>query len=379
MTASLLHALNDAATVAVPMIFPLLYADKFIITSYSQIGIISNLGLLVTLAVQILIVKMSCRFEYKNLLLSSSLGISLSLACLTISNSFLTLLLLFIIMRIATSVYHPLVIAWISKTQASSNLDRAMGIQSGSGNIGVLLAFISVGLLSQHFGWKKPLLFWSLLAFVLAIATYFMLTGISSSEADRPSMKISAWMSILKKIKKFIPGFILGGLGWSVIIYYAPSLLTHEFSVPMDKTGIFLSLWVGLGTISGYSYGMVSRRLGRSTVFLLSIAGAAFSLAIIGLGRSQTLVVVGLLLFGMFLLMIYPSLHTFVGSLASNNEQTQAFSWVSNIQIISGAFIALLSGFMSDWFGIRAPFLLASFLATVCLLFYVVNKPAEGK
>jgi len=40
-SASLFHALNDAATVTVPMIFPLLYTQQFIIKKYFHIGILS--------------------------------------------------------------------------------------------------------------------------------------------------------------------------------------------------------------------------------------------------------------------------------------------------------------------------------------------------
>ena len=45
-------------------------------------------------------------------------------------------------------------------------------------------------------------------------------------------------------------------MGWSVTIYYAPSLLNHKYGVPMGRTGLFLALWIGLGTITGYGYGI---------------------------------------------------------------------------------------------------------------------------
>ncbi len=370
LSASLIHAMTDATTVAVPMIFPLLYGSKHIITAYAQIGILSNLGLLATLAAQVLVVNIAHRFEYRNILLVSSLGLAAALFLSTMSVSFAVLLMSFVMLRIFTSVYHPLFVAWISETQPPDGLGRAMGIQSGSGNVGVLLAFLSVGFLSQTFGWKVSLYFWTALVLVLTSAGYLLLRNVSSASRAVPTLGLGSWLAILGKIRHYIPGFFFGGLGWSVTIFYAPSLLNHEFGVPIGRTGLYLSLWIALGTISGYAYGFISRLLGRKAVFLMSIGGAAVSLAVIGLAPTRPAVIAGILGFGVFLLMTYPSLHTFVGSTVAAAEQTQAFSWASNLQMISGAVISLLAGLLSDAMGIRTPFILSSVLAAACFVFY---------
>lgn len=376
LSASLLHALNDATTVVVPMVFPLLYGETRLITSYGQIGLLSNLGLLTTLLIQFVVVKISFHIEYRRLMAASVLGICASLALTPQASSFMSLLFFFLLMRLVTSFYHPLVIAWVSKSHAAEGLDQAMGIQSGSGNIGVLAAFLSVGYLAQKWDWKMPLYTWAVLGLVIGALGTFVLKGISSKVEEKPSLGMSSWLRVLKGIRHLIPGFIFGGMGWSVTIFYAPSLLNHAFDIPMGRTGLYLALWIGLGTISGYGYGFLSRRLGRRTVFLMSIGGAAASLALIGLAGSRTAAVAGLLAFGVFLLMTYPSLHTFVGSSARHADQTQAFSWVSNIQIVSGALVSLLAGLLSDRFGIRAPFVLALAIAAGCFVYYAV--PGRG-
>jgi MFS family permease len=302
----------------------------------------------------------------------SFVGISLSLALFPLATSFLVLLAFFLFMRTVTSFYHPVVIAWVSKSQPSHGLDQAMGIQSGSGNIGVLMAFLSVGYLAQKWDWKMPLLAWSVFGLALGTVGYLVIKGISSRGETKPSLHFSSWLKVLRRISHLVPGFIFGGMGWSVTIFYAPSLLNHQFSVPIGQTGLYLSLWIGLGTLSGYGYGYVSRRLGRRTVFLLSIGVAALSLAAIGFASGRMVAVVGLLVFGVFLLMTYPSLHTFVGSSVPPRDQTQAFSWVSNLQILAGALVSLLAGVLSDRYGIRAPFLLSAFLAASCFIYYML-------
>ncbi len=68
----------------------------------------------------------------------SGLGLCASMAVIPFARSYATLLLFFLLLRVFASFYHPIVIAWISKSRAGSGreLDDAMGIQSGSGNLG---------------------------------------------------------------------------------------------------------------------------------------------------------------------------------------------------------------------------------------------------
>ena len=373
LSASLFHALTDASTVITPMIFPILYNQRFMITSYSQIGLLSNLGMLATFLVQFFVVRISYRYEYRRLLLLSLVGICGSMALVPFGRSFAALFFFFLLLRLFASFYHPIVIAWVSKSQSSSGqaLDDAMGIQSGSGNMGVALAFLSVGFITQRWNWKLPLFAWSLFALLLGTIGLLVLRGVSSRSYERPSLSTSSWIKSLAAIKRFVPGFFFGGMGWSVTVYYAPSLLNHKFRIPMGQTGLYLALWIGLGTVTGYGYGVWSRRFGRKAVFLTSLAGAAVSLFVIGFAPLKSLAVLGLLAFGGFLLMTYPSLHTFVGSTVPASGQTQAFSWVSNIQLVSGALVTLVSGFLSDALGIHFPFLFTAILTLVVLLFYV--------
>jgi len=378
LSASLFHALNDAASIITPTIFPILYNQGFLITSYAQIGFLSNLGLFTTLVMQFLAVRLSYRHEYRHLLLASGLGICAAITLVPFARSFGMLVLFFVLVRVFSSFYHPVVIAWISKSRAGSGkeLDDAMGIQSGSGNVGVMLAYLSVGFLAQRWTWKTPLFVWGLLGLGLVGLGMLALRGVSSRNEERAaSIGPASWARSLISIKRFIPGFFFGGMGWSVTVYYAPSLLNHRFHIPMGRTGLYLALWIGIGTITGYGYGTWSRRFGRKNVFLLSLGGAVVSLLLIGFAPFKELAVAGLIAFGGFLLMTYPSLHTFVGSTVPPEGQTQAFSWVSNIQLISGALVSLAAGFLSDAFGIQLPFILTGLLTLVVFAFYAGRGP----
>lgn len=373
ISASLFHALTDASGIVAPTIFPLLYSQAFLITKYSQIGLLSNIGLITTIIFQFWMVRLSFRYEYRWLMLVSGLGIGLANFLIPVSSSFGLLLFIFIILRIFTSFYHPVVIAWVSKSRAGlgQELDDAMGIQSGSGNFGVLIAFLTTGYLAQHYGWRSPLYVWAAIAILITTVGVMVINKVSSREPIKPDLSVQRWRRVLRKISHLIPGFFFAGTGWSLTIFYAPSLLHNNFNIPMGRTGVYMALWIGLGTITGYLYGVWSRKFGRKRVFLASLTGATACLLIVGFAPGQTLSVLALILFGGFLFMSYPSLHTFVGSTVADEDQTLAFSWISNIQMISGAIISLIAGFLSDWLGIRFPFILAGMLSLAVVIFYL--------
>ncbi len=379
LSASLFHAINDAATVVAPMVFPILYARHSLVTSYTQIGILSNLGILATFVVQFTVVNWSFRHEYRRMMVVSLAGICLGLALMPFSRSFGAILAAFLAIRVFSSFYHPVMISWVSRVHPAEGLDTAMGIQSGSGNVGVLLGFVSVGYMAQRWGWSTPLFIWAVAGLLIGGLSCGALRGISSRIAERPRLDARTWWASLRGIKAYIPGFIFGGMGWSVAIYYAPSLLNHRFDVPIGRTGLYLALWIGLGTVSGYGYGTLSRIFGRKAVFLTSIFASTAALALIGFARTRTAAVAGILAYGAFLLMTYPSMHTFVGSTVAESGQTLAFSWVSNIQMVAGAIVSLAAGFLSDRFGIRAPFLLAGAISLLTFLYYAFPGAAALK
>jgi MFS family permease len=370
LSASLFHALNDAATVAIPMVFPLLYNLQFIIHDYTQIGLLSNFGLLTTFLFQILVVHFSHRFDYRSILASSFVGISLTLVLISFSSSYAFLFLLYLFFRVFGSFYHTLGLAWVSRTHPSHGIDLAMGIQSGSGNLGVFLAFISVGFLAQKFNWRLPLLFWSAICFLLGLVSFFLVKKLSFQTEGLGHLAFSSWRETFRRIRKYALGFVFGGACWSVTIYFAPSLLNHKFDIPLGKTGLYLAMWIGLGTVISYFFGHLSQKFGRSRIYQTAFIGASSSLVLLGAASKPLWAVLGLFLFGSFLFILYPALQSYVGNTVPSQNQHQAFSVVSNIQMISGAVMSLLAGVLSDRFGIASPFLVMGFLGLGASLFY---------
>ena len=374
-SASLFHALNDAATVTVPMIFPLLYSQQFIITKYFHIGILSNLGLLTTVLFQIIIANVSPKFEYKYMLCLSIAGISLTLFLITYSSIFVSLLVFYLVMRVFTSFYHSIGVAWVSRTHPDQGIDFAMGIQSGSGNLGVFMAFVSAGYLAQVFNWKTPLIAWAGFSLLLGAISFFSVLKTSTRSREIFKHDLSVWLKTMKKIKIYILGFVFGGACWGTTVFYAPSLFNHKFQVPLGKTGISLALWIGIGSVMTYFFGYLSKRFGRGRISLAGFIGSTLFLFLLGTAQRLEFAQLSLFLFGAFLFLIYPAFQSFVGNVIPSGDQALAFSLVANIQMLTGAIVVLIAGFLSDTFGINSPFILLGVLGSFVSIFYLLKRP----
>lgn len=356
------------------MIFPLLYSLRFLIQSYAQIGILSNLGLLTTFLFQIFVVHASRKVDYRWMLGLSFVGISITLILISRPSSFAALLFFYLLFRVFDSFYHTLGLTWVSRSHPSQGIDLAMGIQSGSGNFGVFLAFISTGYLAQNFGWPVPLRLWSAACFGLGLASFLLVRKVSFPSGDLGSLTWSSWRQTLSRVKVYVIGFIFGGACWSTTVYFAPSLLHHKFHIPMGRTGVFMAFWIGLGTVMTYLFGSLSRALGRPRVYRVGFGAASFSLLLLGMAPKAGLALAALFLFGTFLFLIYPALQSYVGNTVPAWNQAQAFSIVSNVQMVSGAAASLGAGFLSDAFGISSPFLILGCLGAAAALFYALPR-----
>jgi MFS family permease len=373
-SASLFHLLNDAATVTVPMIFPLFYSQQFIIKKYSHIGILSNLGFLVTFLFQIIIANISDRLEYRSMLFFSFMGISLSLVLITFSSGFASLLFIYLTMRVFNSFYHSVGVAWVSKTHPSQAIDFAMGIQSGSGNLGVFVAFVSSGFLAQNFGWKVPLFVWAGACVILGLISFSSVRNISTKTKDGRRFDFASWMGALRIIRAYIPGFVFGGACWGATVYYIPSLFNHKFHITLGQTGLFLALWIGIGTIITYTFGFLVSRFNRVRLSLVAFAGASFFLFLLGTSLKVEIAVGSLFFFGASLFLVYPAFQSFVGNAVPERNQAQAFSLVANVQMLAGAIVVLISGFISDRFGINSPFIFLGIIGVLVLLYYMIKQ-----
>jgi MFS family permease len=369
---SVYHALNDGSLSVVLImipIFKLLFA-----LSYTQVGLISGIGLLVSLIVQLVIGRVA---DGKNFLTLLSLGIlitSTALLLLSISYSFISLFIFFVFIRFATSFFHPIGVGLISRTFKLSKLDWAMGIQSGCANVGAFVATATTLFLTEYAYWQFPLFLWTILGIcglfigvTLSVNLRESLTKVNIHSSKQTFKEaIFEGIILLKSIKILTPAFMISGASFGVIITYLPLLLVERTSLPLPEIGILIAIWIGIGAIVAFFYGTITMKMGRKNVIIFSY----LTIGIIGFFITIVINIIHFLILIVFLgvavFLTFPALASFISEVTHHTVEGRTFGIIFTLQLGGGTMLLFLGGIASDLFGIWIPFLL---LGTLSILY----------
>ncbi|MCJ7571462.1 MAG: MFS transporter [Candidatus Thermoplasmatota archaeon] len=382
-TVSMYHALNDGAISVVPLLF-LIFKEIYNL-NYTQIGLITSISLFIHLIAQLYIGRISDGKNFTVLLSFGILLISISLFVLTETKDFFTLLIFLILLRISVSFFHPIGVGWISRTFKKERLDWAMGIQSGSADLGVFVALLTTLYLTEIKGWQFPLYIWSLLAVLIVIIGIFitrnidekLLTVKKTYKKQKISEKIQDSVLLLKKIKLLIPAFAISGSAWGIIVTYLPLFLDEKTSLSLQFIGFVAAVWIGIGCITSFSYSRIKSHLGRKNVIIMSyfIIGVACLFLSVTVNVFIILLIMVLLGFSVFL--TYPALSSFISEVTDESSEGSTFGIVFTLQLGGGTILIFLSGFLSDIYGIWMPFVILgvpSLFFSILLMFYHKKK-----
>jgi len=374
-TVSLIHAINDGSVAVISILFPIF--KQLFNLSYTQVGIITGGGLFITLVAQLLLGRIADGKNVNSFLLTGLLLTSFSLVLLTFSNAFITLIFLIFFMRFATAFFHPIGIGWISRTYKKGKLDWAMGIQSGSADLGAFLAILTTLSITQLTHWTLPLYGWAcicILGLLVSLVLTFQLKKefvIVPKETKKHSIREMATDAFerMKGIKILIPAFMISGASWGVIITYFPLLLTERTTLSLPVIGFLVALWAGIGSITSLSYGKIRSYIHRKKLLVIAyLILGVFSLFLAVFTHIIILIAVMILL-GIAVFLTYPALFSFVSEVTHESVEGWTFGLTFTFQTGGGTIILFIGGVLSDLFGIWTPFAL---LGTFSLLFTMV-------
>lgn len=386
-TTSIYHALNDGSVAVIPILFPI-YKSLFNL-SYTQVGIITGGGLLLTLISQLIISRKADGKDFRTLLSLGTLLVSASLLLITQSHDFITLLFFILFIRFSSSFFHPIGVGWISRTFKKIKLDWAMGIQSGCADIGGFVAVATTLYITEITYWQFPLFLWSIIGIIGLFIGITLTRDIKENindirmETKKQTVKeaLSNELILLKNIKLLAPAIMLSGAAWGIIITYLPLLLQERTDLSLSFIGILVAIWLGIGSIASFSYGKISRYLGRKKVIILSY------ILIGSVGIFLTFVTYVQAIFGLIILLgiavflTYPTLFSFISEVTHESMEGRTFGIIFTLQLGGGTALLFIGGILSDIFGIWTPFFLLgilSFMISILLLIFY-KKPYASR
>jgi len=392
-TVCIYHAFNDATVVAIPLLFPI-FKEIFNL-SYTQIGVITGGGLLITFFAQLMIGRISDQKDFRMLLSVGVLLLCVSLLLFTQTQGFLTLLLFILILRFSSSFFHPTGIGWISRTFKKDRLDWVMGIQSASGDFGAFIAILTTLYIAELKGWSFPFYIWAVIgAICLFIGIYLTKNTdkkyleITNNNYKRQTIKeaVSEAKEILKHIKLLIPAFIISGSAWGITVSYLPLLLDERTTLPLTLIGLVVSVWIGIGTIACLFYGKIQSYIGRKTIVIfsyLAMGVAGFALCVF---TNVYVILAIMVLLGVSTFLSFPALFSFVSEITHKTIEGRTFGYLFTLQLGGGTVMLFLSGAFSDIWGIWMPFFLLGVVSIVFFFLLMINvkkdfveKPNSGQ
>jgi FSR family fosmidomycin resistance protein-like MFS transporter len=371
-TVSLYHALNDGTVAAIPILFPIF--KSIFNLSYTEIGIITGGGLLLSIIAQLMIGRISDGKNSQTLLSLGIFIISISLILLTKAQGFFSLLLLMFFLRIGSSFFHPIGVGWISRIFKKDKLDWAMGMQSGSADIGAFIAISTTLYISEITSWNYPLFLWSFAGGILLLSGAYLTSNIKEEFlivkkiSKRQTIKeaISESVIFLKKIKLLVPAFIISGSCWGVVVTYLPLLLDERTDLSLAVIGLVVSIWIGIGSISSIYYGKICAGLGRKNVIYLSYLTIGITSILLSYFTDIEIIILIMVLLGIAVFITFPAIVSFVSKITHETVEGKTFGTIFTLQLGGSTIFLILGGFLADIFGIWIPFML---LGVTTLLF----------
>lgn len=387
-TVSLIHAVNDGSIAVISILFPI-FKELFNL-SYTQVGIITGGGLFITLVGQLVLGRLADGKNVNSFLLTGVLLTSLSLMLLSFSSGFLSLICLIFFLRFATSFFHPIGIGWISRTYKKGRLDWAMGIQSGSADLGAFLAILTTLSITELTHWTVPLYGWACICIMGLLVSLILTHHLDKDlvfvpkETHRHSFKEMATDAYhrMKAIRLLIPAFMISGASWGIIITYFPLLLTAQTTLSLPVIGFLVALWAGVGSITSLSYGRIRTFINRKKLLLTAYILIGILSVFLALFTHLLILILLMILLGIAVFLTYPALFSFVSEVTDESVEGWTFGLTFTFQTGGGTILLFLGGVLSDLYGIWMPFVLLGLLSLLFSFVLLINyrKPfAEPK
>ena len=363
----LYHFANDGSLAVLPLVLPVIKL-KFNL-SYTDIGILTGVGLIVTLLVQILVSELANRFRAVRVLTLGMTTMLLFSAMMVFVWNYASLLVFVIGMRIGAAAYHPLGLALVAKRFGNGDIDMAMGVQSSSGDLGVLLAFLTTGALGVIFDWQSSFALWGGICLAAAVVGISFKIGTDESSPCEILVRDAelSWSDAFHRIGILIIPLTVGGAGYNILVNYAPLMLQAIYNLEIGQYALIIALWVGTGATFTLIFGRISTKFGRGRAIILSYILVLLSGLLILFTTNLAITILAMFLYGVGLFMTYPALFAYVTESTGGKRSERAFGIVFTCQLSGGFVASYLSGVLSDAYNIRMPFLLLSIIAAIAL------------
>lgn len=337
----LTHIMNDGTVYLLPSVLPLVVMEYGF--SYITAGYVSAIIPLLLGVLQTPIGRYADRVSSTLLLRVGILIVGAgSLVAGLVPSLFLPALL---VIGVGGSFYHPVGYAYTSRIMGSGRTGLALGMQSSSGDIGILVAFLTAGPLALIAGWRSVFVIWGIASIVIALATTLLFRGDDSapppSQSDMSALKTRQALLVMVL-------FMMLGAVQKLIHTYLPTIFF------MQGTGITLadlmtSLLIGTGIIGGIIGGRLTDRSGARLVTIAFNAAAAVALSLMFFSSQLAVSAIIIVALGLTLMGLYPPLYYVMRQVTKGKLVGTAYGLLLSLSMFSGILGVTAGGYIVEY------------------------------
>ncbi len=142
-------------------------------------------------------------------------------------------------------------------------------------------------------------------------------------------------------------GTLINSIGSGMVFPFLTLYLNQRLALSLTMVGLMLTLWSGSSLIGQVLGGVLSDRLGRKRLMVLSLGTSALALVAFGLAESLWSMVIILLGLGLFNAMYQPARDAMVADLVEPERRTQAYGLIRIISNLGISIGPAIGGFLA--------------------------------
>ncbi|MEM3532463.1 MAG: MFS transporter [Candidatus Methanomethyliaceae archaeon] len=347
----MIHFMNDGTVFLLPSVLPLIILEYGL--SFGAAGLLSSIIPFCLGVLQTPIGSLSDHYPNTLLLRIGILVVSIGAFLAALSPSLLIPSLFLI--GVGGSIYHPVGYAYTAKIVRNSGTGTALGIQSSSGDMGILAALLTAGPLIAIGGWRLVFLFWGglgILSFLVASLIFIFkgdaLEQKSPQRISASDLKVSTLSLLLKREAILIMVlFAILGAAQRLINTYLPTVLFFQ-GIEIGLADSITAVLVGAGIIGGILGGKMVDRYGAKHMTLAFFLSSSILLACSYFVRSILPAAAFIFLMGIALWGVYPALYLLMREATSASIVGTSYGLLLSLSMLSGIASISIGGLIME-------------------------------
>lgn len=268
------------------------------------------------------------------------------------------------LMGISEACYLPAALALIAAHHSESTRSRATGLHYTGIYVGVVLGGAGGGWMGANYGWRSPFLLLGIVGIVYAFFLAFLLKEkqqLQSKTCGETGNFFSAAGRVLSlpAFPVLLAVFAAKSVGDWLVYAWMPLYLYENFGMSLTQSGFSATFWVQAASVAGITIGGIAAdrwslrsSQGRTFTQALGLAAAAPFLFLVGVTATPSLLITGLIVFGLGRGVFDCNAMPVLCQVAPPELRSTGFGLLNLAGTFSGGVIAAAAGALKATFGL---------------------------